>query len=267
MRPHLVAMTIGAVLAAQRILAEAPVRSLSPLARPVADTRPDFAVFVTSTAGVSRSVLPVARPAVRRRSVAGAPQLPVGVQPVQVPVPVAVATRRGSICGVRAIRGERLAPIAGTLRGCGVADPVRVASVAGVALSPPAIMNCPTAKALNKLVKSGVNPIVARLGGGVASLRVAADYSCRTRNNRSGAKVSEHGKGCAIDISAIILKNGTSLTVLTGWPDRIQGKLLKKMHKAACGPFTTVLGPNSDRFHRDHFHLDTARNSGGRYCR
>jgi hypothetical protein len=39
------------------------------------------------------------------------------------------------------------------------------------------------------------------------------------------------------------------------------------MHKAACGPFGTVLGPNSNRFHQDHFHFDTARYRSGSYCR
>jgi hypothetical protein len=38
------------------------------------------------------------------------------------------------------------------------------------------------------------------------------------------------------------------------------------MRKAACGPFNTVLGPGSDPFHGDHFHLDTARGRGP-YCR
>ena len=261
MKLRVATLAIGTVFAAQMILAEPPIRSLRPVARPVADARPDFAVFITSTSGVHTSIRPLARPATLRRQNTGATPAPVSVRPTQV------ATRKGSVCGVRAIRGEKLAAISGKLRGCGVAEPVRVSSVNGVALSQPAIMNCTTAKALNKWVKNGVKPIVARLGGGVASLQVAAHYSCRTRNNRSGAKISEHGKGRAVDISAINLKNGMSLTVLTGWQDRIQGKLLKKMHQAACGTFATVLGPDSDRFHRDHFHFDTAKNSGGSYCR
>ena len=49
--------------------------------------------------------------------------------------------------------------------------------------------------------------------------------------------------------------------------DPAQGPLLKQMHKGACGTFGTVLGPNSDRYHRDHFHLDTARHRNGPYCR
>ena len=47
----------------------------------------------------------------------------------------------------------------------------------------------------------------------------------------------------------------------------VRGKALKKMHKIACGPFGTVLGPNANRFHRDHFHFDTARYRSGSYCK
>ena len=128
-------------------------------------------------------------------------------------------------------------------------------------------MECKTAKALNSWVADGVKPSIKRLGGGVASLQVASGYSCRTRNNQPGSEISEHGKGRAIDISAINLKNGKQLNVLTGWGKGTDGKLLRQIHKAACGPFTTVLGPEADRYHQDHFHLDTARHRGGRYCR
>ncbi len=144
---------------------------------------------------------------------------------------------------------------------------MRVSSVAGLRLSQPAIMDCRTATALNAWAERGVKPAIGRLGGGPVGLKVAAHYSCRTRNNQSGAKVSEHGKGRAIDISAIELRNGQSLTVLHGWRNRQHGKRLRAMHQAACGPFGTVLGPNSDRFHQDHFHFDTARYRSGAYCR
>ncbi len=60
---------------------------------------------------------------------------------------------------------------------------------------------------------------------------------------------------------------GTDLSVLRGWRDPAQSKVLKKMHKAACGPFGTVLGPNADKYHQDHFHFDTARYRSGAYCR
>jgi len=171
------------------------------------------------------------------------------------------------LCGDPGIRGRRLAPIRARLPGCGVSRPVQVISVDGVKLSRPATMTCTTARALNSWVRNGVKPTIDHLGGGLASLQVAAGYSCRTRNNRKGGRISEHGKGKAIDISAFRLVNGISLDVKTGWRDPLQGKLLRRFHDEACGPFGTVLGPAADRYHRDHFHLDTARYRGGPYCR
>jgi hypothetical protein len=148
-----------------------------------------------------------------------------------------------------------------------VPEPVRVTSVAGLRLSQPAIIDCPTAVALETWAERGVKPSIGRLGGGAVGLKVAAHYICRTRNGQRGAKISEHGRGRAIDISAIELANGQSLTVLRGWRDPQHGQRLRAMHAAACGPFGTVLGPGSDRFHQDHFHFDTARYRSGTYCK
>lgn len=173
----------------------------------------------------------------------------------------------GRICGSRKILGRTASSIPGTLPGCGVRNPVQVVEVSGVRLSTAATMTCETAEALRKWVDNGVKKSVRRTGGGVAELRVAAHYSCRTRNHKPGAKISEHGKGKAIDISAIVLKDGTVVTLQKGWNDRRYGKMLRQMHKRACGPFGTVLGPESDRYHRDHFHFDVARHRGGPYCR
>jgi hypothetical protein len=39
------------------------------------------------------------------------------------------------------------------------------------------------------------------------------------------------------------------------------------MHKSACGPFGTVLGPDADKYHKDHFHFDVAKHGNGAYCR
>jgi hypothetical protein len=157
--------------------------------------------------------------------------------------------------------------VPGRLRGCGIKDPVQIVAVSGVRLSQGSTMTCETAQALSTWVDRGLKPAVGRMGGGVESLRVAAHYSCRTRNNKTGAKISEHGKGKAIDISAIGLKDGSQLSVLKDWGGGRKGKALRKAHGAACGPFGTVLGPNADRYHRDHFHFDTARYRSGPYCR
>ncbi|MEP3639696.1 MAG: extensin family protein [Paracoccaceae bacterium] len=174
---------------------------------------------------------------------------------------------RGSICNDPDIQGSQVGAVPGRLRGCGLSDAVKVREVAGVALSQQAIMNCQTAKSLKTWVARSAKPALRDQGGGLVSMRVAAHYSCRTRNNLPGGKISEHGKGKAIDLSAFTLANGKQITVLNGWGRGQDGRALRKMHAGACGPFGTVLGPEADRFHRDHFHFDTANHRGGSFCR
>lgn len=173
----------------------------------------------------------------------------------------------GGICNDPSIQGERISPIPGRIPGCGVPEAVRVRAVSGVPLSQSATVDCPTAIALRQWVDTGVRPAVGNQGGGIKSLQVAAHYICRTRNHQPGARISEHGKGRAIDISAINLQDGSQISVLRDWGRGRKGAALKAMERAACGPFGTVLGPNADRFHRDHFHFDTARYRSGPYCR
>lgn len=242
--------------------------TLRPRPRPASLSRPrnpasQVEVVQVSALAVVRSIRPVPRPEnLRRRSVVQASSM----VPIQ-PQPPVLGNRRGAVCGDRSIRGQTLSPIAGRIRGCGLAEPVRVTEVDGVLLSTPATLDCVTAQALRRWVTDTVKPNVGRLGGGVASLQVFAHYACRTRNNQPGARISEHGRGRAIDIGAINLKNGASITVLNGWRDAQQGEILRALHRGACGPFGTVLGPNSDRHHRNHFHFDTARYRSGTYCR
>jgi len=49
----------------------------------------------------------------------------------------------------------------------------------------------------------------------------------------------------------------------TPYKEGAQSVFLKKIHKGACTGFSTVLGPEANAAHADHFHLDLGRN--GRY--
>lgn len=176
-------------------------------------------------------------------------------------------TAKGSICGVNSIKGVAISSFGRPGKGCGIANPVQVSSVEGVSLSSKATLDCQTAKALSSWVKGTLKPVVGKAGGGVQKIRVAAHYSCRNRNNARSGRLSEHAKGRAIDVSGFQLRDGTRVTVLKGWNSRAWSKRLRALHKGACGPFGTVLGPNADAYHRDHFHFDTARYRSGSYCR
>jgi hypothetical protein len=255
-----------AVRGGAAVVAPAPAPQAAPAASaPSAALPPALAGLVfTGGAGtrlaVAQSLRPGLRPDGLVRQVRSAATR-------QAPARTAQTGRRGSLCGSPGLVGEVLEPIPGRIRGCGIAEPVRLREVDGIALSTPATVNCGTARALQTWVQRSVVPGVGRTGGGVRSLRVVASYACRTRNNQPGARISEHGRGNAIDIAGIGLADGSELTVLTGWRDRRQGPILQQLHRGACGPFGTVLGPNSDRFHQDHFHFDTASYRSGPFCR
>ena len=174
-------------------------------------------------------------------------------------------TVTGSLCGLKGLGGTEAVPVVGK-NGCGIARPVRLTSVQGIALSAPALIDCKTAKTFDKWVRKSLVKQF-RKQGGVSKIHVAASYACRTRNNRKGAKMSEHSLGHAIDISGFTLGDGTRATVLNDWRNSKHSRAMRLLHKGACGPFGTVLGPESDRFHQDHFHFDTARYRSGAYCR
>lgn len=226
-------------------------------AAPEVSRRPEARPMIL---GLLSSIRPEARPDVP------ADAIPVGARSDLPDLLDGATGPMDAQCGSPTILGERIAPIAGALAGCGLDEPVRVSAVAGVALSDRAVLDCGTARALEAWVEGGVKPAVGRRGGGLAELQVAAHYVCRTRNHRPGAEVSEHGRGRAIDISAVTLSNGRQIGVAEGWRHPRQGRVLRRMHESACGPFGTVLGPEADAYHQDHLHLDTTPRRTA-YCR
>lgn len=174
--------------------------------------------------------------------------------------PAEPAPSDGYVCGDPDIRGDELAPITSKVRGCGVEEPVRVTSVDGVRLNGAATLDCPTATALKQWINEGLQPAFGAKR--VVELRIAGSYVCRPRNNQRGAKISEHGRGKAVDIAAFVFEDGSTLSVAQDY-----NRPMRKAQKAACGIFGTTLGPGSDGYHEDHIHFDTARQENGPYCR
>lgn len=170
------------------------------------------------------------------------------------------------ICGDERLTGARADPILDRFKGCGMLNPVKVTKVAGVFLSTPILTDCPTAQALATWVDESLVPAIGNRGGGVAVIQVSGSYMCRPVNNQPGRRLSEHGRGRAIDISGFRMFDGQWMTVLKGWNAKDSGTLLKGVHAAACGVFTTVLGPEANALHRDHFHFDTATRIDGAVC-
>lgn len=157
---------------------------------------------------------------------------------------------------------------------CGALKPFLVAGTSSgrVALKPSATLRCPMVPAVEAWIDTVVEPAArAHFGQPLAEIKVAASYACRPINHQSGGRLSEHGHANALDVSSFLLADGRSITVKSGWngpgPERA---FLRDVHAGACLTFTTVLGPEADRFHHDHFHVDLARHGRdgqGRICK
>lgn len=167
--------------------------------------------------------------------------------------------------GSGAFQAEKIGRVSGP-GACGVEDAYSVVQAGGVRLSRPATLSRRAARQLDVWLRTEAIPEIGKRGGGLVEIRVASHYACRTRNSLPGARLSEHAKGNAIDIAAFVLADGTRLTVLDDW-DGPNSRLMRRLHASACGAFGTVLGPASDRHHRDHFHFDVADYRSGAYCR
>lgn len=174
---------------------------------------------------------------------------------------------RGAVCGDWTIIGENRKPIKGKLRGCGIAEPVRIRIVSEILLSQLALMDCETAVTLKTWLENTAKPAFTDQGGGLKGLRISGHYACKTQNNQSGARLSAHARGRAIDISSFILMDGTVITVREGWANNETSTVMRELHAGACGLFGTVLGPDADRYHKGHFHFDMTHRRNGPYCR
>ncbi|AMN41056.1 extensin-like domain-containing protein [Rhodoplanes sp. Z2-YC6860] len=147
---------------------------------------------------------------------------------------------------------------------CGATDLVRLDSIlmpdrSVVALNPAPQIQCSMAEQVAEWVREDVGPAASTaLGSPLMSINDYDAYDCRPRNNVKGAKLSEHGKGNALDVGSFRLRNGGVFTLA----DQLVTKQFRdKVRLAACSRFMTVLGPGADPYHGDHVHLDMAERS------
>lgn len=156
---------------------------------------------------------------------------------------------------------------------CAYADAVRLREDAGaIGLSPASVApSCPVVAALKLWEWQVVQPAAQQMfGTSVRTIRHFGSFSCRRINGRSVGDFSEHATADAIDIAGFDLADGRRISVLGDWSG--EGKdaaFLHAVRDGACGLFSTVLSPDYNAAHRDHFHLDQAERGarGWRGCR
>jgi hypothetical protein len=151
--------------------------------------------------------------------------------------------------------------------GCHARGSVRIADlgsdVAATNLGP---MTCPLARHFAAWVQFAVKPAARQVyGRDVEQVETMGTYNCRNVNGGQSGRLSQHAFANAVDVSGFVMEDGTRVTVLGGWngDDRAR-RFLRLIHQSACRRFGTVLSPDYNAAHANHFHLDMANQS---FCR
>lgn len=147
---------------------------------------------------------------------------------------------------------------------CQVDTPVRLLSLAdpaqpgrSVAFPAGPVVACRYARALVPWLSEIVLPVLGSAHRApLKAIQTGSASECRSRDRIVGEKLSAHGTGIALDIAGFTFTDGRSLPV--GPSDALSADIaaLGAVRRAACGWFTTILGPGSDVYHADHLHLD-----------
>jgi hypothetical protein len=198
------------------------------------------------------------------------PRPPAASAPAEEPVESEAAAP--TACRLRLTADLATAPSLPPITGpgeCGAPDIVRLEVVvlpdqSRVAIAPPAILRCTMAEAIVSWVREEAAPRALDLGSPLKSLANLASYDCRGRNGIAGAKISEHGKGNALDIHSLKLADGRVVELTD---PHVPKDFRDGLRQSVCTRFMTVLGPGSDGFHENHVHVDLAERRGNyRIC-
>jgi len=153
--------------------------------------------------------------------------------------------------------------------GCRTLGTVQLASIRGerkaVPISNMGPVTCGVAQTFAGWARFGVDRAARQiLGSPLARIETMGSYSCRPVAGTD--RLSAHATANAIDVSGFVLEDGRRITVLNGWSsgNPEEREFLRVVHESACKRFATVLSPDYNAAHRNHFHLEP----GGRsFCR
>jgi hypothetical protein len=130
-----------------------------------------------------------------------------------------------------------------------------------VALSSSFLASCPLAVAYVLFDIHTLQPAAqAVFGQRVARIDHLGSFACRNIYNRADSRLSQHASANALDIAGFRLADGRRISVLGDWTDTgDKGRFLRQVRDGACKQFSTVLGPEYNAAHRNHFHVDMGR--------
>ncbi|MAB13314.1 extensin family protein [Parvibaculum sp.] len=179
------------------------------------------------------------------------------------PIKMRILEHRPEACvaTVRRSRAEVVrAPIASDTQGCGVDDGLTL-DRSDVSYGGGGRLSCISMTALLIWERHVAEPAAAEiLGSKLTRIVHYGTYQCRNINHDPDARLSYHATGRAIDIAAFVLADGRKISVLKDWgKDTPEGQFLARVHDGACEVFRGVLGPDYNKLHANHFHLEMGR--------
>ena len=126
------------------------------------------------------------------------------------------------------------------------------------------VMQCPLAVRYVIWDRQVLRPAArSTFGSAPAAVENYGSYACRRVNGPNGAgdRPSEHARANALDVAAVRLEDGRTISVARDWegdgPAGPEGRrFLKRLRDGACRVFSTVLTPDYNAAHTDHLHLD-----------
>jgi len=119
-------------------------------------------------------------------------------------------------------------------------------------------VTCPVAAALELWRIKTVEPAARDiLGSEIARIEHLGAFNCRRMRGNSSGAWSQHATANAIDIAAFVLADGRRVSVLEGWNgSEAEARFLRQVRDGSCSVFATVLSPDYNAAHADHFHFD-----------
>lgn len=170
------------------------------------------------------------------------------------------------------VTGKMIKPVSKEI--CGERSPLLITSIGSVALSQPLTLNCRMATTLVTWLQEIDESASTIMDANIDKLFTSTSYQCRRRNNAPDGKISEHGFANAVDIVGFGFSDQRRVDLEGNWvledaanaeeEEPKQSKFLKSARDIACKHFTTVLGPEANALHSDHFHFDLGCH--GRTC-
>lgn len=139
---------------------------------------------------------------------------------------------------------------------CSIGNPVSVSALPnGTKISPASLMECSLAEGLVRWVNEVVIPRASEhFQSAPTKLLIGTSYQCR--DQRAGAKPSEHAFGNGVDVMGFAFDKRPPLTIQIQPEGSPEAAFQSAVQKESCTIFSTVLGPGADDDHDDHLHLD-----------